>query len=69
MKFAVRETSHVEAVQIAAQALVETTSEGVRRVLIQARERLHARQVEHRGDAELTLGPESNHDSKKRESK
>lgn len=69
VKFAVRETSHTEAVQIAAQALAETTSEGVRRVLIHARERLHARQVEHRDDGELTLGPESNSDSKKRESR
>jgi phosphotransferase system enzyme I (PtsI) len=68
VKFAVRESTYEEAVQIAAQALAESTSEGVRRVLIGARDRLHRRQIEQRGDAELTFGSESNGDSKKRES-
>lgn len=67
VKFAIRETTHAEAVQIAAHALAETTSEGVRRVLVQARERLHARQIERRPDEELTLGADANGDSKKRE--
>jgi phosphotransferase system enzyme I (PtsI) len=67
VKYAVRETPHTEAVQIAAQALAESTSEGVRRVLAQARERLHARQVASRGAAEFSVGADANADSKKRE--
>jgi phosphotransferase system enzyme I (PtsI) len=67
VKFAVRESTYAEAVQIATQALAETTSEGVRRVLITARDRLHRRQMEQRGDAELSLGSDTNGDSKKRE--
>src|SRR6185503_6354094 len=65
VKFAVRESTHEEAVQIATDALAESTSEGVRRVLIHARDRLHRRQIEQRGDAELTLGSDTNGDSKK----
>jgi signal transduction protein with GAF and PtsI domain len=65
VKYAVRETTHAETVQIAAQALAETTSEGVRRVLAQARERLHIRQVEARDSDEVLDG--NNGDSKKRE--
>ncbi|MBL8859130.1 MAG: phosphoenolpyruvate--protein phosphotransferase [Planctomycetes bacterium] len=68
VKYAVRETSHAEAVQIAALALAETTSEGVRRVLTQARERLHVRQTAMvRGAAEVAAVPELRGDSKKRE--
>ncbi len=67
VKFAVRETMHAEAVQIAALALAETTSEGVRRVLSQARERLHARQAVSRGETESPVGADGNADSKKRE--
>jgi phosphoenolpyruvate-protein phosphotransferase (PTS system enzyme I) len=67
VKYAVRETPHTEACQIAAQALAETTSEGVRRVLTQARERLHLRQLQSR-DADEVLGSNDvNGDSKKRE--
>lgn len=46
VKFAVRETTYVEAVEIARQALETSTSDGVRRVLQAARDRLHARQLE-----------------------
>lgn len=45
VKYAVRETSSVEAREIAAQALAQTTSEGVRAVLARCRDRLHSRQV------------------------
>ncbi len=68
VKFAVRESTFVEAQEIARNALAESTSEGVRRVLIGARDRLHMRQLEARGDSELTLGADTNGDSKKRES-
>jgi phosphoenolpyruvate-protein kinase (PTS system EI component) len=67
VKFAIRETPHTEAAQIAAQALAESTSEGVRRVLAQARERLHVRQAPSRGETEFSIGAEGNADSKKRE--
>jgi signal transduction protein with GAF and PtsI domain len=68
VKFAVRESTLAEAKEIARLALAETCSEGVRRVLTQARDRLHLKQIENRGDAELTLGADGNGDSKKRES-
>jgi signal transduction protein with GAF and PtsI domain len=47
IKYAVRRTPATEATEIARAALAETSSEGVRRVLQQVRERLHARQVDH----------------------
>jgi phosphotransferase system enzyme I (PtsI) len=45
VKYAIRETSLAEAVEIAEQVARETTSEGVRAVLARCRERLHLRQV------------------------
>jgi phosphotransferase system enzyme I (PtsP) len=46
VKYAVRETSCTEAREIAAAAAAQTTSEGVERVLAQARERLHRRNLD-----------------------
>jgi phosphotransferase system enzyme I (PtsP) len=45
IKYAVRETPLTEAQEIARRARVETTCEGVRRVLSEVRERLHARHL------------------------
>jgi phosphotransferase system enzyme I (PtsI) len=61
VKYAVRETSYVEAREIAAQALAQTTSEGVRSVLVRCRERLHQRQV--------SEGSELPADSRKRDTR
>lgn len=61
VKYAVRETSSVEAREIAAQALAQTTSEGVRSVLAGCRERLHLRQV--------AEGADLTNDSRKRETR
>jgi phosphotransferase system enzyme I (PtsI) len=66
VKYAVRETSSVEARAIAEEALRQTTSEGVRGVLQRFRERLHQRQVGARdGEEPLEAGAES----KKRETR
>lgn len=45
VKYAIRETSSAEAIEIAEQVAKQTTSEGVRAVLAHCRERLHLRQI------------------------
>jgi phosphotransferase system enzyme I (PtsI) len=67
VKYAVRETPEAEAQRIAQLALAETTSEGVRRVLAQARERLHSRELGHRDETPALTTSEVANDSKKRE--
>jgi phosphoenolpyruvate-protein kinase (PTS system EI component) len=49
IKYAVRETQLSEAREIARAAQLETTCEGVRRVLADVRERLHTRQLTRHG--------------------
>ena len=51
IKYAVRETQLAEAREIARSAQIETTCEGVRRVLAEVRERLHARQLTRHGQS------------------
>jgi signal transduction protein with GAF and PtsI domain len=48
IKYAVRETSFVEAKEIARAACSQSTAEGVRGVLAAARERLHQKQLSDR---------------------
>jgi phosphotransferase system enzyme I (PtsI) len=62
IKYAVRETPLVEAREIARRAQLESTCDGVRRVLSEVRDRLHARQLTRHGH-----GADS--DSKKGESR
>ena len=54
IKYAVRQTTLVEAREIARSALAESTCEGVRRVLAAAREHLHHRQLD-RNDQDVAL--------------
>lgn len=67
VKSAVRDTLHSEAAAIAEEALGQSTSEGVRRVLAAARERLHARQAEFQ--TESGVAGSENANSKKRETR
>jgi phosphotransferase system enzyme I (PtsI) len=54
IKYAVRETALSEAREIAQRASQETTCDGVRQVLSDARERLHARQLDRNGQSAST---------------
>ncbi len=58
VKYAVRETPQAEASELAAAAGRETTSEGVGRILAQARERLHRRQLAESGEEAALEGSE-----------
>jgi phosphotransferase system enzyme I (PtsI) len=67
IKYAVRRTPASEAAEIARAALAESSSEGVRRVLQEVRERLHARQVDHNLQQAAIQDSEGEGPSKKRE--
>jgi phosphotransferase system enzyme I (PtsP) len=67
IKYAVRRTPSSEAAEIARAALAERTSEGVRGVLNQVRERLHARQVDRNLQEASPTEHEGGDASKKRE--
>lgn len=67
IKYAVRRTPSSEALEIARAVQAERSSEGVRRVLQQVRERLHARQVDHNLQEAALHDPEGERGSKKRE--
>jgi phosphotransferase system enzyme I (PtsP) len=67
IKYAVRRTPASEAAEIARAALAETSSEGVRRVLQEVRERLHARQVDHNLQEAALQDPGEDERSKKRD--
>jgi phosphoenolpyruvate-protein phosphotransferase len=54
IKYAVRETPLSEAREFARRAKLETTCEGVRRILSEVRERLHARQLGRNGQSATT---------------
>jgi phosphoenolpyruvate-protein kinase (PTS system EI component) len=67
IKYAVRRTPASEAAEIARAALAEKSSEGVRRVLQEVRERLHARQVDHNLQEAALQDPGEEERSKKRD--
>ncbi len=67
IKYAVRRTPSAEAAEIARAALAESTCEGVKRVLLGVRERLHERQLDHNLQGATVQEPEGDGPSKKRE--
>jgi phosphotransferase system enzyme I (PtsI) len=55
IKYAVRQTTATEAIELAERVAGEITSEGVRNILAQVRERLHHRQLD-RNDQDAAIG-------------